>query len=238
MLFRSPGAGTATVYAFSLQTSAGLVVDHNRVNNPGMITGGSFTAFDLNDVDNTAVTFNDAHSSGTGLTNHYLFSAANGSTGVALKNNIFVSSMTASIDYMVIVDGASQAGFSADYNDYFSSNTLTLRWVPTNNSLAAWRTSTLQDANTISSHPFWTSTVAGSEDFHPGTRALNGRYNPLSGAFDRQDTVSSPTIDKADPALAFSNELALNGARANQGSYGNTDEASKTPRRLKVVQIR
>ena len=41
------------------------------------------------------------------------------------------------------------------------------------------------------------------------------------------DAVVSRTIDFADPAEAYALEPSPNGNRANQGSYGNTAEASK-----------
>jgi len=43
------------------------------------------------------------------------------------------------------------------------------------------------------------------------------------------DAVSSPCIDAGDPASAYDNEESPNGARINQGAYGNTAFASKTP---------
>lgn len=41
--------------------------------------------------------------------------------------------------------------------------------------------------------------------------------------------LASPAIDAGDPASDFSNEPTPNGGRVNQGAYGNTAEASKTP---------
>jgi len=46
---------------------------------------------------------------------------------------------------------------------------------------------------------------------------------------------NSPTIDAGDPTDAFSNEPGPNGGRINQGSYGNTIEATVSPARL--VQV-
>ena len=41
--------------------------------------------------------------------------------------------------------------------------------------------------------------------------------------------IASPAIDAGDPAADFSGEPMPNGGRLNQGVYGNTGEASKTP---------
>jgi hypothetical protein len=43
------------------------------------------------------------------------------------------------------------------------------------------------------------------------------------------DAVTSPTLDRADPAASSANEPAPNGNRADLGAYGNTAEASKSP---------
>jgi len=43
------------------------------------------------------------------------------------------------------------------------------------------------------------------------------------------DSVSSPAIDRADPAVSAANEPAPNGTRANLGAFGRTTEASKSP---------
>ncbi|HSR99617.1 MAG TPA: hypothetical protein VLM79_21340 [Kofleriaceae bacterium] len=42
------------------------------------------------------------------------------------------------------------------------------------------------------------------------------------------DNVSSPALDRADPAASAANEPAPNGARANLGVFGQTTEASKS----------
>ncbi|NOU26800.1 MAG: DUF1565 domain-containing protein [Polyangiaceae bacterium] len=44
-----------------------------------------------------------------------------------------------------------------------------------------------------------------------------------------KDPVTSPAIDKADPAAAGDAEPMPNGGRANLGAYGHTGEASKSP---------
>jgi len=43
------------------------------------------------------------------------------------------------------------------------------------------------------------------------------------------DNVSSPAIDKADPAASAADEPTPNGTRANLGVFGQTAEASKSP---------
>ena len=51
------------------------------------------------------------------------------------------------------------------------------------------------------------------------------------------DALTSPCIDAGDPAAAYSNEPAPNGGRVNLGTYGNTDQASKTDTRPPTANI-
>lgn len=61
-------------------------------------------------------------------------------------------------------------------------------------------------------------------DFH--VRSTAGHFD--KGAWV-VDAVTSPAIDKADPASGAGDEAAPNGGRANLGAYGRTSEASKSP---------
>ncbi|MBS2017528.1 MAG: DUF1565 domain-containing protein [Deltaproteobacteria bacterium] len=61
-------------------------------------------------------------------------------------------------------------------------------------------------------------------DFHEKSTA--GHYT--KGSFVN-DAVTSPAIDKADPAASVGSEPAPNGGRANLGAYGQTSQASKSP---------
>jgi hypothetical protein len=62
------------------------------------------------------------------------------------------------------------------------------------------------------------------DDYHE--KSTGGHY--AKGAWV-VDTVTSPAIDKADPASGAAGEPAPNGGRANLGAYGRTGEASKSP---------
>ncbi len=63
-----------------------------------------------------------------------------------------------------------------------------------------------------------------ASDFH--VKSTAGHFH--AGSFVN-DTVTSPTIDRADPADGFASEPAPSGNRGNLGSYGGTSEASKSP---------
>ena len=66
--------------------------------------------------------FNDFHSTGTGLTDHYLLRPILASN-TEIKNNIFSSSVTVTGSSATLeVPAGSMGGFSSDYNDFFSAN--------------------------------------------------------------------------------------------------------------------
>ncbi len=63
-----------------------------------------------------------------------------------------------------------------------------------------------------------------SDDYHEKSAA--GRFSKGGWV---QDSVTSPAIDKADPAAAVGDEPMPNGKRANLGAFSATSEASKSP---------
>ena len=73
---------------------------------------------------------------------------------------------------------------------------------------------------------------ADNRDYHVVSRA--GRWDPALTAWVT-DGASSPSIDGGDPALAFDTEPEPNGDVRNQGGYGNTLWASKTPGRVTIT---
>ena len=230
--YRAAGAGpTAGKYAYSLyaQSSNGLVIANNRFNEPGMITSGDYGGIALAGATGTMFKFNDVNATGGGFASAYLLQLA-ASPGTVVKDNVFFSSFafaTTGSSASITVDAASQAGFSSNYNDWFSSNSFNTGLcggvsAPLN---AAWTCNGSQDANSISSNPLWSNPAAGVEDFHPLSQT--GRYRPgLPGYL--ADCSSSLSIDAADPAEAFALEPSPNGSRANQGSYGGSAQASET----------
>ncbi|MFI5348659.1 MAG: right-handed parallel beta-helix repeat-containing protein [Elusimicrobiota bacterium] len=230
IVYRSAGSMAANAsYAFYAQSSSGLLIDHNRVDEPGMITGGSFIAVGFSDTPNSAFKFNDVNSTGTGFTNAYLLEAMNASTGLVVKDNIFFSSFSVSgASATVAVDAASIAGFSADYNDYYSSNSLLgFRWGAAGaQGLAAWRTASSGDAHSMAVNPLWFNVSAGVEDFHP--LSTTGRWNQALQNMSNVDAAESSTIDAADPLEVFAGEPVPNGFRSNLGSYGGTAQASES----------
>ncbi|MEQ1919161.1 MAG: hypothetical protein ABL955_08185, partial [Elusimicrobiota bacterium] len=229
--YRTPGSmGALTSNAIDVTDTPGLVLDHNRINNPGMITGGSFAGIWLDNAVNAQMSNNDIHSTGTALTNAYLVQVTNGSTGARLYNNIVSSSFSVTgASATIAVDAGSIAGFSSDYNSAHSSNSFKSGlWGGVSLSMydGSWGFVTGNDHNSGGyPTPGWRSVTAGSEDFHLLSR--NGRFNPATQGFD-VDATDAEGLDSGRPTDDYSFETPLNGGRINQGSYGNTDEASRS----------
>ena len=238
--YRGPPAsmGSYASYGLYAQSTSGLYFHHNRINNPGMITGGSFVGAYFTGSTGNTFKFNDVNSTGTGLTDAYLIELLGGSTGNAVNDNIFVSSFvvtgsSASID----VGAASEAGLSEEYNDWFSLNSAnTALWGGANCALPNWAGCSVPvnvGDESIALNPLWYNPSSGVEDFHPMSPAGRcagpaGDYASACSSFVTTDVSTSPTIDAADPAESFALEPLPNGNRANQGSTGDTLQASKS----------
>ncbi|MBI3628592.1 MAG: right-handed parallel beta-helix repeat-containing protein, partial [Candidatus Rokubacteria bacterium] len=230
VVLRVPGSASGvTAFGVFAKGTDGLRFDHNRISNPGALTAGSYEAIRLSTALHTTLTFNDVNSTGTAFTNAYLLRLI-GSTGVTAKNNVFLSSFgVTGTSFTVLVDANSTAGLILDYNDYFSSNTLsrTLYNGTVPCSLPFWTGAgcPVQDTHSLAAYPEWVAPGVGVEDFHPRSAVTNGRYPGAT------DGVQAATIDAGDPAEPVTDqglgaEPAANGGRANQGSYGQTAQAS------------
>jgi hypothetical protein len=82
----------------------------------------------------------------------------------------------------------------------------------------------LPGAGNLTGDPLFADPGAG--DYH--LRSAGGRFDPALRAFVA-DEVTSPAIDRGDPASDFSAEPQPNGGRVNLGAFGNTGEASRSP---------
>lgn len=95
---------------------------------------------------------------------------------------------------------------------------------------AAWTLSAepLPGDGNFSADPLLADLAGG--DFH--LKSAAGRWDPAASGDAGGwvvDPVTSPAIDRGDPAADFSREQWPNGGRLNLGVYGNTPQASRTP---------
>jgi len=215
--------GSFYTSAIDATSSAGLVISRNRISNPGMVTGNAL-GIGLTGTPNTVFKYNDVHSTGTSIGGAYHL-RIQGSAGTVVRANVFSSSWSVTNSTAALyVDAASQSGFDADYNDYFSSNSFnSIEWGSAGLQFP-WSAVIFRDGNSIARHPRWKDVSPGVEDFHHLSQA--GRWNGTAFVLDG---FTSDLIDKGDFSDPATNEAVPNGSRTNLGSYGGTSEASKTP---------
>ena len=216
--FRAPGIATGhKVYALYGRGVNGLNFMHNRINNPGMVSGGEFVAVSFTGSRKVNFNFNDVKSSGSAS---FLLLESITST-FTLKNNIFVASGTAGVWLLYDnLNGALVSDFNcwADFGNGLSFEYMTNSYAD----LTAYNGATGLDAASLETDPLWNNTSAGVEDFHP--QSAQGRWQ--DGLWVN-DAETSPTVNTGDPGEPYTAETMPDGLRVNMGSYGNTAEASR-----------
>jgi hypothetical protein len=185
--YRTAGASNLS-YGIAGLTSSGLIIQHNRIINPGMATSGNIHAAFFSSALNSVFNFNDVYSIATGVSQTSLLTA--NASSLTIKNNIFYSSFTATVSSATIWSSAST--LSSDYNDFYSQNALNT--LVLNGTSAQFSSGWLGlDANSLAVDPLWASLSLASEDFHP--KSSLGRYNPATGLFvnDAQTSTTNNT---------------------------------------------
>ncbi|NOZ34430.1 MAG: T9SS type A sorting domain-containing protein [Chlorobi bacterium] len=147
-------------------------------------------------------------------------------TGSSVQNNVS-SAKTGNTAYHAL-KLTNSSSISSDYNTYYSlTGTVFDNNGTTGNSGAPLGT------NDLTSNPLF----VGSGDYH--LQSTTGSYtaskapiwppDAASGGVWSNDLNDSPAIDAGNPADTYTNELADNGGRINQGVFGNTPQGSKGP---------
>ncbi|MBN2777029.1 MAG: proprotein convertase P-domain-containing protein, partial [Bacteroidales bacterium] len=144
-------------------------------------------------------------------------------TGSTVENNILVAK--AGNDSYFSLTSETGATVSSDYNTYYTTNTNLFDYNGT-----VGNTGPIA-ANDITTDPDF---VNAGTDFHIKSTAgsyAGGEWPPLTAASGSWtlDGSDSPAIDAGNTSDAFGNEPASNGGVINQGAYGNTLQASKSP---------
>ncbi len=129
----------------------------------------------------------------------------NGSQNVALRNNI----VSVNTGFGVYVATDSQAGFTSDYNNLYSSGGAAIVWWQKPfYDLFDWQVEADFDSHSIG------FTVLAPLRDQPKF------VDPVTGDYRLQ--LTSTSIDSGQPSDLFSNEPAPNGGRIDLGAYGNT----------------
>ncbi|GAB3859724.1 hypothetical protein GCM10028822_36720 [Hymenobacter terrigena] len=155
-------------------------------------------------------------------------------TGLNVQNNIFanaqVNSAGAGNAYSFYSAAPATAYTTLNYNDYYSSGTqATLAYFSSNQTtLAALRTATGKDANSISADPLF----ASATDLHASAVALNAAATPIAGIttdFDGETrNASTPDIgaDEFTPLSFDLAAMALVAPATTSTCYGTAEPVS------------
>jgi parallel beta-helix repeat protein len=138
-----------------------------------------------------------------------------GSSNVSLSNNILWTDS----GYDLYVTTDSQAGFSSDYNNLFTTdpNAATLVWWQKPfTDLFDWQEESNYDAHSIG----YTA---------PNPALDNPQFVNLAGDNYQLTNLTSTSIAAGNPASAYSAEPAPNGGRIELGAYGDTAQSAQAP---------
>jgi hypothetical protein len=156
-------------------------------------------------------------------------------TGLNVQNNIFANAQVNSAGtgnaYAFYSSAPAAAYTTLNYNDYYSSGTqATLAYFGSSNqtTLAALRTATGRDANSISTDPVFTSAT----DLHASAVGLNAAATPITGIttdFDGETrNASTPDIgaDEFTPLSFDLTAVALTAPATTSTCYGTAEPVS------------
>ena len=179
--------------------------------------------------------------------------------GTTLRNNIFVAQDSTALSF----DTNSQTGIDSDFNLFhvLGTGNVALWQATPRPTLTSWRNAAFTDAQSLEQDPLlvdpdgadgvqgFVDTVndGRDDDFH--VRSNVGRFTgSLAPVFDAAtgrtttlavsevvDAIQSPAIDRGDLIFGFANEPLPNGGFINQGAYGNSVLASKSPTQFVLV---
>ncbi|MBN2581877.1 MAG: right-handed parallel beta-helix repeat-containing protein [Planctomycetes bacterium] len=195
------------------------VIDENIADEVG---GGMFAGYDVDaQIVNNTVAANEAR--GVDLESGSVVRVGRGGglacfqsgTGTAVDSCIFWSNTAADDGNEISLEAG--AYLAVDYSDVLGGQTgVFVETGGVGTPTLVWGT------GNIDTLPLF----ASATDYH--VQSEGGRYDPSTSSWV-YDAATSPCIDAGNPVLAYDAELAPNGHVVNQGAYGNTAEASKTP---------
>lgn len=176
-------AGTSTAYGISLYYSTYQDIVYNSV----LVTSSSTTA-------------------GRAF---YGTSSSSGYSDNKVINNNFVNT-GGGVAYEITTNAVSSGYIdTSDYNNLYSTGSVLASWGSTDvSNLAAWKTASGQDPNSVSANPAFVSET----DLHAKSPAINNKAVPFSGVTNDYDgqsrSTSTPDIG-ADEFTPPANDLAL-----------------------------
>jgi hypothetical protein len=220
------GYGGRGIYVNTGNASSNLLIDNNMIS---AIGGDGWTTFAGSSMvgmyfDGTTgglnIYYNSVYMNGTfarasaTLTTAILFNTAT-ITAVNLRNNIFENTMnntsvTTDKNYAIYSTAANTSFTNINFNDYYVTGAEGVLGYLTSDrtTLAAWRTATVQDVNSVNVNPSFTSTT----NLHTFSNSVNNIATPIALVtedFDQEiRDVSTPDIG-ADEFTPLTDDIGL-----------------------------
>lgn len=143
----------------------------------------------------------------------------NDGTGYSIVNNIFTNTSNTGTPYGLYSSVPNTAFTTIDYNNYYASNLGYLGGAKT--TLAAWKTATGKDANSLNESPAFTSTT----DLHltSSNCTLDGKGTPIAAITNDIDNESRSTTSPDIGADEFNSVKCCNATTWNGNAWSNGD---------------
>ena len=220
------GYGARGMYVNTGNATSDLLIANNFVSTIG---GDGYTGFSnsspagmyfdgttggLNIYYNSVYMNGNLTYSGATLTTAILFYSTS-NTAINLKNNVFKNDMNntanaSAKNYAIYSTAPATSFISINNNDYYVSGTQgVLGYLGTDQAtLAAWKTATGQDVNSINADPIFTSTT----DLHTFASSINNIGTPITGVTDDIDGETRDVVNPdmgADEFTPLANDLGI-----------------------------
>ena len=211
-------------YGIYIYFSNGVTANPGLIANNFIQVGGTGTAYGIYPYYSTYQNFyyNSINITSNNATSGCAMYLYYGSTVIDLKNNILANNGGGYSFYSVI-----STGITSNYNDLFTTGANLGYWNLNCTNIAAWRTASLQDANSISYNPSYTSIT----NLHTFDIGLNGLATPIATVTDDIDgdprNATTPDIG-ADEFTPLATDLGILSVVSplNSCSLGSTENVT------------
>jgi parallel beta-helix repeat protein len=185
---------TGAVYPLTLSSDAGTTALRGSVSNNFVSTMGS-TGTTIYGIYVSSSSYHDVNYNSVCLSNNFtssraFFITAGTASTVNVLNNNFIN---LGGGYAIYTGSASTSLNTCNYNNIFSTSTNLCYWTANAATLAAWRSASAKDANSVNLNPNYVS----STDLHVNSAGISGMGTPIAGItvdIDGETRLNPPDI--------------------------------------------